>query len=104
MAVTQTLWPIVDTIFFWRTFQELDDSQETFDVLSALVYRVSRAAADIPRIPGMSLRMLKSRRHQWDGRLFRPVRLWFAFDEPVESVLLTVVEEEDELDAPSREV
>ena len=100
---TQTLWPLVDTIFFWRTFQVLDDSQETFDVLSALAYRVSRAAADTPRVPNTSLRMLKSRRHVWEGRLFRPIRLWFAFDEKVQSVLLTFVEEEDELDAPARE-
>lgn len=93
-----TLWPLNDTSFFWKTFQLLDDSQETMDVVSALAYRVSRAAADVPVIKGTALRMLKSRRHVMNEKVYRPIRLYFAFDEPVQSVLLVIVEEEDELE------
>lgn len=99
---TPTLWPLNDTRFFWLTFQALDDSQETVDVVSALVYRVAHAAADIPQIEGIALRMLKSRRHEWQGRSYLPIRLYFAFDEPEDSVLLMIVEEDDELAVPPK--
>ena len=93
------VWPLVDTRYFWTTFQELDDAQETLDVLTALVYRLSRAAADVPPLRGLAMRMIKSRRHQVAGRVYLPIRLYFAFDERVESVLLLIVEEDDEMES-----
>jgi len=95
------VWPLVDTQPFWRTFQVLDDSQETFDVLTALVYRLSRSAGDVPPLPRMAMRMIKSRRHQVGDRTYLPIRLYFSFDERVESVLLLIIEEDDELESGS---
>ena len=81
----------------------LDDSQETFDVLCALTCRAARAAADIPMLDGMDVRMTKSRRHVWNGRAYLPIRLFFFFDEELGVVQLLVVEEEDELEEHVRD-
>lgn len=90
-------WPVSDdTGSFWETFRKLDDSQETFDVVCALVARVASAAGDIPKLPDMDLRMLKSRRYHWDERIYRPLRLFFAFGvDDITAVLLAVDEEND---------
>jgi hypothetical protein len=96
------VWPMVDTEPFWRTFAALDGSQETIDVLSALACRLARAAADIRPLVGTTMRMIKSRRYADADRTYLPIRLYFAFDNRVEFVLLLIVEEDDELEGPAR--
>jgi hypothetical protein len=91
-------WPLSAGESFYATYAHLnDDSQETFDVTCALIARVHTAAGDIPRLPDMDLRMVKSRRYHWEERIYRPLRLYFAFEVDGFTAALLVVEEDDEL-------
>jgi hypothetical protein len=91
-------WPVSDTGSFWRTFLALDDSQETFDILCALVARVVRSAGNTKPVAGTDLRMLKSRRYHFDDRVYLPLRLFFAFETDEITAALLIVEDDDELE------
>jgi len=91
-------WPVSAYASFLGTFELIDDeSQETMDITCALIARIASAAGDIPRLPDMDLRMVKSRRYHWEHRIYRPLRLYFAFETDGFTAALLAIDEDDEL-------
>jgi len=91
-------WPLSARASLFQTYELLDDdSQETFDVTCALIARVASAAGDIPEIPEVGLRVVKSNRYHWEERIYRPLNLFFAFEADGFTAALLVIEENDEL-------
>jgi len=92
-------WPLSASKSFFDAYRLLeDDSRETFDIACALIARVHSAAGDIPPLPGTALRMVKSRRYHWEERIYRPLRLYFAFEADGFTAALLILEEDDELE------
>jgi hypothetical protein len=91
-------WPLSASPSFFSSYALLsDDSQETFDVACALIARVAYAAGDIPPLPDMALRMVKSHRYLDGKRIYRGLRLYFALETDGRTAALLIIEEDDEL-------
>lgn len=91
-----TKWrPVIEEESFTRAVDQLGGA-ETIDRALDAVYAVLSQAPELPgAITGSwgSVRMIKTERIFWSGRLIYPLRIWYRYDQLAETVHLLWVEE-----------
>jgi len=98
-SCSSTEWKLEFTTFFDRTLSLLPPEADR--IVSELLAVIARDAHNIPTLPGLTMRMIKSHSYQSVNRAHSlpAVRVYFAFNDAVDTVLLLVAEQEESIQA-----